>query len=522
MASLKSELKVSTPKEDFSFVQSEPYNEVFTIRKQIDNSDGFMVLWSASKTTGTYGYNDIKSMVIKNTTQTPIELQLVGTWYEGSTSATLDTQSANRYVSWLLKGGEFIYLPGIRMVGYDSYNSAANAGKVEGEAGYDTATTLKVDSTADADNVTATDNVVGSATNTTVYLEPYTDASNCTANLFVVGDYIRIDDEIMEVTAIGDKSDLANNTLTVIRGVKGSTAATDAANEDPIEFPIFNTQEAYNKYTYLQTNNSGRLTTSNLLGYGRNLIDACTGIVPGSLAIKFYTKGYQELGLSGITPNTDSGLTAGTTYQFTIAVDGGSAYDLDLAVDSSNTKFGGTNGIISKLNAIFTTQRQTSGSNLFEKSVTCSIVNGDIRFTSNNRTRASAVALGDSSGGDTDIWGVGRIPAVGSVNTAVASRIPTDTILDRAGFNEIANVGIFSYDDGHGNIVGGECSGKINYETGAIDIKGPSNAEPIFDFRHDSAHSGGNHFTNYNVISSISARAINSKIKPTIEIVGFN
>ena len=130
------------------------------------------------------------------------------------------------------------------------------------------------------------------------------------------------------------------------------------------------------------------------------------GIVPGSLMIMFYTKGaYQEFGLSGITSSTNSGLTASTAYQFTIAVDGGSAYDLSFTTDSSNLNFGGTNGVIQKIQDVFDTQFYTTSSNLFEKKVTVSIVNGDIRFTSGSNLSTSAISLGDSSSGDTDIWG---------------------------------------------------------------------------------------------------------------------
>lgn len=521
MANLKSELKVTTPLESFDFIQNEPYNEVFTIRKGVDNSDGFITLYNSTKSAGTYGYKDVKAMVLRNTSNAVIEVQLVVSFYERSTSLVKDTSNATRYISFLLKAGEFIYLPGLRAVGYDNDESVANAGKVEDVTGYDVDNNLYVDSGADLDD-TSGNSIIAHASRTNVQLEPYTTAANCTANLFYVGDFIRVDNEIMKVTAIGDKSDLANNKLTVIRGVAGSTAATDGANEDPIRLPFFNTQEDFDKYTYVQTNNSGRLTTTNLLGYGRNLTESVTGIVPGSLAIKFYTKGYQELGLSGITPNTDTGLTAGTTYQFKIAVDGGTAFDVDLTIDSSNTNFGGTNGFLQKLNTIFSTQSRTSGSNLFEKHVSVGIVNGDIRFTSQNRTRISAVSLQDSAGGDTDMWGVGRIPAVANVNTAITATIPPDTVLDRGGFTEIINTSIFTYDNGFGSLVGGEASGSINYETGALDIRGPANAEPIFNFRYNSGHSGGNHYTTRNVIGSISARSVNAKIQPIIELIGFN
>ena len=149
----------------------------------------------------------------------------------------------------------------------------------------------------------------------------------------------------------------------------------------------------------------------NFFGYGRTSNVISDGIVPGSVCFKFYNSGYQELGLSGITANTNTGLAVSTAYQFTIAVDGGSAYDLDLTTDSSNTNFGGKNGVLSKIQDVFDTQYYTTSSNLFGKKVTVGIVNGDVRFTSGSHLSTSAIALGDSSGGDTDIWGVGRIPS---------------------------------------------------------------------------------------------------------------
>ena len=242
--------------------------------------------------------------------------------------------------------------------------------------------------------------------------------------------------------------------------------------------------------------------------------------------MKFYNAGYQEVGLSGITSNTETGLTASTTYYFKIAVDGGSAYEVAFTTDASNTKFGGNNGVISKIQAILDTQFYTEG-NLFEKGVTCSIVNGDLRFTSHNRTRNSAIALtaGTSGTANTDELfdgtnQIARFPA--TVEAAVAARLPDDTVFSKDTYIENKNKGVFAYDDGKGNITG-VSTGTINYETGAIDIQGPNNAEFVVSFNYDSAHSGGIKDTNdrQNGIFQISARSMNSKIDAEVEILGF-
>ncbi len=327
---------------------------------------------------------------------------------------------------------------------------------------------------------------------------------------------------------------ITNSTvMQVERGLFGTSTldgdfqTTGHVSGADVFLPWFNTQEAYNKYHddanalgIAQTNATGRYTAQNLFGYGRSTTYP-TGIVKGSLAFKFYNAGYQEWNISGITPSTHSGLAASTTYQFNIAVDGGSAFvDLAFTTDADNLNFGGNNGIISKIQSALDTQYYTAG-NLFEKRVTVGIVNGDVRFTSGNRTRNSAIALAAPGSGTTP-FGVGRIPAIGSIEGAVAAKLPDDTVFGKADYVENKNQGAFAYDDGKGNIRGA-ASGTINYETGAIDITGPANAEFVASLNYDSAHSGGVNETanQQNIIKEISARSMNSKIDSEVEILGF-
>ena len=222
-----------------------------------------------------------------------------------------------------------------------------------------------VDSTANVDSATAT-GIVSSSSSTILYLEPYTSAANCTANLFRVGDLIRVDDEIMEVTSIGSKANLPTNLINVKRGLYGSTAATGAADGDPVRLPFFNAYHDYDKYSVAQTDSNGKFKCFNFFGLGRAATEV-QGIVPGSVAIKFYESGYQELGLSGITSGTDSALTASGSYWFKIAIDGGTAESINFTVDSSNTSFGGTNGVISKIQSAMDDKYKNTASNTFEQ-----------------------------------------------------------------------------------------------------------------------------------------------------------
>ena len=121
-------------------------------------------------------------------------------------------------------------------------------------------------------------------------------------------------------------------------------------------------------------------------------------------------------------------------------------------------------------------------------------------------------------GSGTTPFGVGRLTAIGSVEGAVAGKLPDDTLFDKQNYIQSKNKSVFAYDDGKGNILGA-ATGTINYETGAIDIQGPANAEIVASFSYHSAHSGG--LNANNTIKSISARSLNSKINSEVEILGF-
>jgi len=398
-----------------------------------------------------------------------------------------DTVSGAEYVQYLLNPNDEIILPTTRAIIADSI--------AEWDGTVVTATAPDsneyVDSGADVDDGSGLD-IIGSASETKVFLEPYTDADNCTANLFYIGDLIRVNNEIMEVTAIGNKTDLANNYLTVRRGEHGSTAASDHADDATVRLPFFNAYHDFDKYSVAQTDDKGRFKAQNFFGYGRSAT-AQAGVTLGSVAIQFYSQGYQGLGLSDLTSNTESGLTASTAYALDIQVDGGTNFDnLTFTVDSSNTKFGGSDGIIAKIQAALNTQYYTAG-NLFEKKVTVGIENGDLVFRSGSYLSTSAIALTAEDGSDASFFGTGRIPAVGNINAAVAARLEPETTFDSI-TNTATYKQIFIRDDGNGNLIykNERIVGTINYESGAIDwtISERPNAEFVVSVLHSSPFSG--------------------------------
>ena len=523
MAKLEANLTVTAGQDkDYLCSMSNNYTEVYQEIAKVDNADGFVTLTTLSKTTPTI-LKGSKLIVIKNNSPVGVELQFIINQFENNSNIDQFTSSGTRYVTQMLGANEYMLLPNQYQLAYTPDASAGNAKTIDNVTGYTVNSTYSyADSGANlAEDVDGTETAI--------------DVDD--GDFFRVGDLIQLGTttgttatkiEIMRVTGI------STNTLTVERGLFGSSTGESSAqttghvNGANIYFPFFNTQETYDKYhiaattrANIQTNASGRYTSQNLFGYGRSGTYP-TGIVKGSFAMKFYNNGYQEFGLSGITPNTESGLAASTEYKFNITVDGGSTFsNLTFTTDASNTKYGGNNGVLSKIQSALDVQFYTTGSNLFEKGVTVSIVNGDIRFASTDRTSNSAILLEAPTSGVT-MFGVGRLPAAAKIEGPVAAKLPDDTVFDNTNYVETKNEAVFAYDDGKGNITG-VATGTINYETGALDFTGPANAEFAVSFNYDSAHSGGLNSTadQQNSIRSISARSMNSKIDAEVEIIGF-
>ena len=505
---------------DSSFGKQKIYNNIFENTQEVDNTDGFINVLSVSTTKGANTVSNIKALCVYNQGTVGVELQfIVQDWLDNSNtdeknSVDLGPGSATvyRYITMLLPAGEFIYLPNGRLISYAEDASGANATSVSNVAPN---SNEYVDSTADVD--TATDGAIASGTTTTtLYLE------DGHSKFFKTGDLIRLENEICEVTAVGTGADLANSTLTIIRGANGSTAATHA-DDVAVRIPFFNAYNNFDKYTVAQTNKNGKFKAMNFFGYGRTGDEIADGLVPGSVCFKFYNSGYQELGLSGITANTNSGLAVSQAYNMNLTVDGGSVFvDLSFTTDSSNVNFGGKNGIINKIQDALDTQYYTAG-NLFEKKITVGIVNGDVRFTSGQFLSTSAILLAAPGSGTTP-FGVGRIPAIGSVESAIAAKLPEDTVRDRITYEERPNINDIMYDDGNGNLVGAG-GGTINYETGAVDFTAKPNAEFVISSTYLSAHSGRTNVTTangYNHITSIGARSTNQKLNAKVKVIAMN
>lgn len=402
----------------------------------------------------------VKAVKVRNDGYVPALSILAYTRYTAET-----TEANTEFVNYLLAPDEEIIIPAARAIIADS-NEQFDGTPIDAQLPH---SNMYVASGCLLDE---SGNINDSVTNFTVD----------DGDFFEIGDLIRLDNEIMEITNI------ITNELYVIRGVHGSTAASH--NDDvAIRLPFYNAYHDFDKFSVAQTDYLGRYKATNLAGYGRVGSDE-GGISAGSVAIQFYESGYAKLGLTDITSNTESGLTASTAYEFDITVDGGTTYDnLSFTVDSSNTKFGGSNGIIAKIQAALDTQYYTSG-NLFEKKVTVTIEGGDIIFRSDSHLSTSAVVLGAGSSGTAEFLGSGRIPASPtSVPARLEQNLEFDPVTNASSFKNI-----FIRDDGRGNLIwkNSRTVGTVNYESGAIDftVSEYPNAEWVVSLLHTGALSG--------------------------------
>ena len=324
MANLEANLTVKTGKgADYLCEMTEQYSDILTAQQIIDNGDEYTKLASfgVASSIGTDAglrMEGAKLIIVKNKSEIPVELQIQTTeWKDNSNVDELnsvdlgpDSATSVRQISYILAANEYMVLPSTWMVSYAEAHSAGNAVTIDNKGGYDV-NSGKLYSTAIVDIATALEN------DTTTFVVDDTD-------YFKVGDLIQLGSttgttatniEIARVVSITNST-----TMILERGLYGSITADKDAQTDStngavvnakVYLPWFNTQENYDKYHddanalgIVQTNKTGRYTAQNLFGYGRTADGVAEGIVKGSLAFKFYNSGFQEFGLSGITPST--------------------------------------------------------------------------------------------------------------------------------------------------------------------------------------------------------------------------
>ncbi len=362
-----------------------------------------------------------------------------------------------------------------------------------------------------------------------------------------VGDYLRVENEIIRVEGTYDDnpttSTVADNHIVVSRGHFGSTTASHSGTPD-IMFPCTNELYDFDRALsgssqLVQSDMLGRFKLSNFFGYGRTDATADNktfGLVAGSVCFRFYSSAYQEVMMGGttnnipITSSTDSKLTASTAYAFNLTLDDSSATTISFTTDSSNTNFGGTNGVIQKIQDAIDTATRTTGGGLYGYSCTVSIVNSKLRFTSNSHlsphdgTNGSKVLLADAGSGTNVFSGsAGIFPDDAVINAPVKPIIAPVAVYDTLTYGKSANLAGMCYDNGWGELMyGGVKVGNISYETGAFNFTIPSlpNAEFEISLAHGSPFAGKVDTTkeDTSTITAIHANVINKNISGELEV----
>ena len=527
------------------------------------SAEGFVTVSTFSKNLGALTVHNAKVIVIKNRSHVATEL-LIGLydWRDDSDGTDLDvinsvnlndeggsgSATTGRIISMLLPANDFIYLPNSRMLSYSPLapatpESAGNSGP--GDVAIEPKDINSGNEYVDIHNFAGTTYFSG----TDVQIAEDVALGELEINVqdghwFKAQDYIMVGTEVMQVESI------ATNTLTVARGLLGSTEATHS-DDDDMRFFFGNENLPFNVGKCM-TDQNGRFSQKGaFFGYGRTEDKKIDGLVAGSVAIgPFYTKGgYLDWGLQNIKPSDNTGLAASTAYAITFVIDEYNVGGIDststeqivtFTTDASDLSFSGSgNAVIPKIQAALDVFFYDESSGLKNKKVTIGLRNGDIRVTSHSNHSETRVGISVSTSGTTP-FDVGRFPTrvdgdqpnlqgsshgTGATDIIVygpASSLELEEIDDPVSGKTIKNSGAFLIDDGLGNLRhNGSVVGSVDYVTGHISFTHLSNAEFKIYAKTLSAHAGGvKHANNaYNSISSIKARSINTKQDGEIELI---
>ena len=536
------------------------YSEMFSIKQELDNSDGFITLISGASTKGTNTLASAKAVLLKNDSNIAAELLItVMDWKnndsgDAANSVDVGGGGATSLRSWsfLLPAGEFMYLSNNRVLSYsssdtDPYESAAKNGTgtistyptsaINGGNEYVPVKLISGTTYRGGAGVLINRGGGIAADITTVRTDD--------SDWFKAGDLILIGSEVLEVLYVVDGVDLECK-----RGMLGSNAAA-IADDAVINYFFGNEYLPFDNGKCISDKKGRFKQRGAFFGYARTADKKVDGVVPGSVTIgPFFTEGgYLDWGLNGITPNTETGLTASTAYTFHIVVDEFHANGFDsvstetaiaFTTDASDTTFAGSsNAVLPKIQAVLDTQFYTTSSGLNGKKVKIFLHNGDVRVQSMSNHSDTIVGIGNVSG--TTPFGVGAFPALassvpslqgaeyggGTTDTIVygpESTLAQEEITDPITGISMLNEKAFIFDDGNGNLLYlDKVVGKIDYEKGFCEWTIASLPEAQFSISAEShsAHSGGVSYlaTAYNSIQEIKARSINAVKDTSIEAI---
>lgn len=221
--------------------------------------------------------------------------------------------------------------------------------------------------------------------------------------------------EYVSTILLEDEFIVIGSQLSTITAAVGSATTNKHSDASPVSDTV--------------TDGQGDVSTSTFFG-----LTATNGIVRGSVAIAFYDSGYQEFGLTNATnkqpaqtSTTDTELAISTDYRFDLSIDGTNS-TISFTTDSSDVTWGdgstGGTGVLSKIRDAI--DAKVDDGTYPAYGGTIAIQNGDIRISSNGHLSTSTIILADgTTGTETQLFGAGKIPAIGDVDSAVAATVNT-------------------------------------------------------------------------------------------------
>ena len=196
------------------------------------------------------------------------------------------------------------------------------------------------------------------------------------------------------------------------------------------------------------------------------------GFVPGSIFLTFARPAYAPLGIAEtVISGTSSGLTADTAYDFAITVDGVDQADMSFTTDATDVTWGGQNGVIKKINDALRAAGHDVRAGIARDNVLYDTDDqGDVVLKHNKAIVGTSTIEWklDASGSNTNFFGSGKVPAIGSVPADVTPSEITDS------------TPYIMKDDGHGNL------SRMNGGTGIMNYK---QAAPMWTLEGCPVHS---------------------------------
>ena len=178
MGKFRTDLTMQIDNEAISSIKSGDYVEVFKISQELTAADvPVLIINNTSTTIGQSTFRSAKGLIIRNTGKVGAEVFIAyDGWLDNGSGASdtapdktsdVDTNTTGTYITHLLGAGDFIYLPALRAMSWDSANSAGNARLIDNEA---PDSNMYIDSGVDSNDGTG-DDITGSASVTNLILE---------------------------------------------------------------------------------------------------------------------------------------------------------------------------------------------------------------------------------------------------------------------------------------------------------------------------------------------------------------